>query len=156
MINSLQWRQAHSKDEFYPLALDSGAVLRLRQLQAGEVTGLGTGATVWPAAHVLAKYLERRFGQGGMKGSRVVDLGSGTGVAGIVAAALGAEAFLTDHEQLLFLMRENAARCTLGTAQGAAEDADETAPTTATLASNAVHILTYDWGMDDEIGRAHV
>ncbi|CAN0274141.1 unnamed protein product [Scytosiphon promiscuus] len=118
MINSLQWRQAHSKDEIYPLPLESGVVLEFRQLQAGEVTGLGTGATVWPAAHVLAKYLERRFGKdggqagrtGGMGGLRAVDLGSGTGVAGIVASALGAEAFLTDQEQLLFLMQENANR----------------------------------------------
>lgn len=113
MINSLQWRQAHSKDEFYPLALESGKVLQIKQLQCGEVTGLGTGATVWPAAHVLAKYLERRCGEGGLRGSRVVDLGSGTGVEGIVAAAaLGAEeTYLTDQEQLLFLMRENAERC---------------------------------------------
>eukprot|EP00904_Undaria_pinnatifida_P014254 jgi/Undpi1/995/HiC_scaffold_10.g04459.m1 len=59
MINSLQWRQAHSKDAIYPLALESGAVVEIKQLQAGEITGLGTGATVWPAAHVLAKYLER-------------------------------------------------------------------------------------------------
>ncbi|CAM9144956.1 unnamed protein product [Pylaiella littoralis] len=122
MINSLQWRQAHSKDEIYPLPLESGVILEFRQLQAGEVTGLGTGATVWPAAHVLAKYLELRFGQnktntigsvegmGGMAGLRAVDLGSGTGVAGIVAAALGAEAFLTDQVQLLFLMQENADR----------------------------------------------
>lgn len=112
MINSLQWRQAHSKDEFYPLALESGKVLHIKQLQCGEITGLGTGATVWPAAHVLAKYIERRCGEGGLRGSRVVDLGSGTGVGGIVAAALGAEeTFLTDQQQLLFLMRENAERC---------------------------------------------
>lgn len=135
MINSLQWRQAHSKDEFYPLALESGAELRLRQLQAGEMTGLGTGATVWPAAHVLAKYLERRYGEDGMKGLRVVDLGSGTGVAGIAAAALGAaESFLTDQEQLLFLMRENAERC--------ARDRD--------ICADAIRVLVYDWGMSDE------
>lgn len=144
MINSLQWRQAHSKDEFYPLALESGKVLRFRQLQAGEVTGLGTGATVWPAAHVLAKYLELRFGEGGMKGSQTVDLGSGTGVAGIVAASLGAEAFLTDQEQLLFLMRENAERCARE-----AKAASTTSTAKAMPEINAMHVLTYDWGMDD-------
>lgn len=145
MINSLQWRQAHSKDEFYPLELESGTVIHLQQLQAGEVTGLGTGATVWPAAHVLAKYLERKYGEGGMKGSRVVDLGSGTGVAGIVAAALGAEAFLTDQEQLLFLMRENAERFTREV-----EDVVETTGTSVMPAGDAMRVLTYDWGMDDD------
>ena len=57
----------------------------------GELTGLGTGATVWPAAHVLAKYLERRWGAGGMTGLRVVDLGAGTGAVGLAAAVLGAD-----------------------------------------------------------------
>ncbi|CAB1110416.1 unnamed protein product [Ectocarpus sp. CCAP 1310/34] len=152
MINSLQWRQAHSKDDIYPLPLESGVVLEFRQLQAGEVTGLGTGATVWPAAHVLAKYLERRFGSdgggggrpGGMERLRAVDLGAGTGVAGIVAAALGAEAFLTDQEQLLFLMQENADRATAKREKPKASDA-----TTAGVACGEIRVLTYDWGKDD-------
>lgn len=57
----------------------------------GELTGLGTGATVWPAAHVLSKYLEKRFGPGGMLGLRCIDLGAGTGAVGIAAAVLGAD-----------------------------------------------------------------
>lgn len=153
MINSLQWRQAQSQDDLYHLKLESGAVLRLRQIQAGEITGLGTGVTVWPAAHVLAKYLELKFGEGGMKGFRTVDLGSGTGVAGIVAAALGAEAFLTDQEQLLFLMKENADRW----AQDSLDHTKDIAmgPVAATdlsaiAARDKVHVQTYHWGMDDD------
>ncbi|CAM9698673.1 unnamed protein product, partial [Hapterophycus canaliculatus] len=111
------------------------------------------GATVWPAAHVLAKYLERRFGNnggrgergtGGMEGLRAVDLGSGTGVAGIVAAALGAEVFLTDQEQLLFLMQENANRAT----RRVLTLRTPTTPTTARR--GAIRVLTYDWGAEDE------
>lgn len=152
MINSLQWRQAHSKDEFYPLTLGSGIELRLRQLQAGEVTGLGTGATVWPAAHVLAKYLELRYnGETGMRGLRVVDLGSGTGVAGIAAAALGAaETFLTDQEQLLFLMQENAERCTTPRTGANADTTDSAGTAGDCTAPAAVHVVTYDWGMNDD------
>ncbi|CAM9588829.1 unnamed protein product [Ectocarpus fasciculatus] len=156
MINSLQWRQAHSKDDIYPLPLESGVVLEFRQLQAGEVTGLGTGATVWPAAHVLAKYLERRFGNeggaggrpGGMEGLRAVDLGAGTGVAGIVAAALGAEAFLTDQEQLLFLMQENADRAQ-AKPEAKREKPKASNTTTAGVACGDIRVLTYDWGKDD-------
>lgn len=157
------FHQAHCKDELYPLPLDSGEVLKFRQLQAGEVTGLGTGATVWPAAHVLAKYLERRFpnvgageGRRGMEGLRAVDLGSGTGVAGIVAASLGAEAFLTDQEQLLFLMEENADKATRAQA-GKPKEKAGTGTTASAKNTNAeagalgeIHVLTYDWGMDDD------
>lgn len=134
-------------------------VLEFRQLQAGEVTGLGTGATVWPAAHVLAKYLERRFadvgvgeGRRGMEGLRAVDLGSGTGVAGIVAAALGADAFLTDQEQLLFLMEENAERATRAKATKPKENAGTSSNSTDAEAGafGEITVLTYDWGMDDE------
>ena len=134
-------------------------VLEFRQLQAGEVTGLGTGATVWPAAHVLAKYLERRFadvgvgeGRRGMEGLRTVDLGSGTGVAGIVAAALGADAFLTDQEQLLFLMDENAERASRAKARKPKENAGTRSSSTDAEAGTFgdITVLTYDWGMDDE------
>lgn len=140
-------------------------VLEFRQLQAGEVTGLGTGATVWPAAHVLAKYLERRFanvgvgeGRRGMEGLRAVDLGSGTGVAGIVAAALGAEAILTDQEQLLFLMEENAERASRARARKPKENAGTSgsvaagAGNTNTEASafGEINVVTYDWGRDDD------
>ncbi len=85
-----------------------------------------------------------------MSGLRVVDLGSGTGVAGIVAAALGAEeTILTDQDQLLFLMEENAGR---------AAEAKTSADTRAAAADTAIdaaacggiRVLTYDWGMDDE------
>lgn len=154
MINSLQWRQAHSRDEVYPLALDSGAVLRIRQLQAGEVTGLGTGATVWPAAHVLAKYLERKFGSRGMKDYRVVDLGSGTGVVGIVAASLGAVSYLTDQEQLQFLMRENAGfweRDMMDVRVASkVQVANANSATSARASGGAIHVVTYNWGLEDE------
>lgn len=134
-------------------------VLEFRQLQAGEVTGLGTGATVWPAAHVLAKYLERRFpdagvgeGRRGMEGLRAVDLGSGTGVAGIVAAALGADAFLTDQEQLLLLMEENAERAARVKARKPKGHAGTSSSSTNAEAGafGEISVLTYDWGMDDE------
>jgi predicted nicotinamide N-methyase len=66
---------------------------------------------VWPAAVVLMKYLERRFGANGMQGKRVIDIGSGTGVVGLAAAILGAEVILSDQEQILFLAEQNVATC---------------------------------------------
>lgn len=59
-------------------------------------TGQGTGLTVWDGAVVLAKYLERAF-PSGMAGEAVLELGCGTGVVGLAAAALGADSVtLTD------------------------------------------------------------
>lgn len=108
-----------------------------------------------------------------MEGLRAVDLGSGTGVAGIVAAALGAEVFLTDQEQLLFLMQENANRASKAQARPSATVDNPAAksslipanspdsraghtgssvPTAAdaTARNGTIRVLTYDWGADDD------
>ncbi len=93
--------------ETYPINLDDGRVINIKQLSNGEESGIGTGAIVWPAAHVLSKILEMEYGQGGLLNRRVCDIGSGTGALGILAAALGATAYLTDLECIFFLMEEN-------------------------------------------------
>ena len=73
--------------------------VRLKQLYVGDV-----GCVVWDAAIVLAKFLENTtfFPPGNVgvrdedcsltghwRGKRVIDIGSGTGVVGIVAGVLG-------------------------------------------------------------------
>jgi predicted nicotinamide N-methyase len=72
---------------------------------------LATGAIV------LAKYLEKKYGNGkgsgdDFKGKKVLEIGSGTGVAGIVCAQFwnGAEFTLTDQKQVLELIEENVRR----------------------------------------------
>lgn len=89
----LSWRQKHAKSPIYPLEV-AGRTMNIKQIHNGELSGLGTGATVsasssinhhipltllawirfldsssvvsqvWPAAHVLTKYLEKRWGVG--------------------------------------------------------------------------------------------
>jgi len=49
-----------------------------------------TGTSVWPAAIVLIKYLEKDR----LKGRSVVDLGSGTGITSIAASFSGAESVI--------------------------------------------------------------
>ena len=63
-----------------------GNVLRIKQLYVGDV-----GCVVWDAAIVLCKFLENSefFSPGYWNGKRVVDIGSGTGVAGLAAAVMG-------------------------------------------------------------------
>lgn len=122
LFESLQWRQAYLNSEYYEydleesttkhLILNHGSAgpsssLRVKQILNGEMKGLGTGTFVWPAAHVLAKYLEKRYKPDSLKGKRLCDIGSGTGLVGLVAAMLGGTAVLTDLDILLPLMKEN-------------------------------------------------
>ena len=58
----------------------------------------GTAYNVWTAALVLAQYLARSetFAQCVSRGDRVLELGSGLGVCGILAGKLGARVALSD------------------------------------------------------------
>jgi ribosomal protein L11 methylase PrmA len=111
ITNNLKWRQQYQNSRLYPLTLgchrDSDdrnghsnikKELTFCQIDNGEMRGIGTGAVVWPAAHVLVKYLEKQFNSPNqMRGQRVIDIGSGTGFVGIAAAVLGAEVVVTDQ-----------------------------------------------------------
>jgi predicted nicotinamide N-methyase len=85
--------------------------MTFKQIGNGEMKGIGTGAVVWPAAHVLAKFIECRYPEG-LCGYTVCDIGSGTGCVGLVAAALGATVTLTDQNSVEELIAHNIELCT--------------------------------------------
>jgi predicted nicotinamide N-methyase len=67
------------------------------------------GVVLWPAAIALAHDVAARADALG--GRRVLELGAGTGLPGIVAASLGARVVQTDrHELALAVCRRNGAR----------------------------------------------
>jgi len=66
----------------------------------------GCGGIAWPAGEVLSAYIARR---GSLKGKKVLELGSGTGLVGLVAGALGATVCITDQAPLLEIMHRNVA-----------------------------------------------
>ncbi|KAG9010679.1 hypothetical protein FRB94_010156 [Tulasnella sp. JGI-2019a] len=69
--------------------------------------GPGCGGVAWPAGEVLSKYLTRR-GPTCITGKACLELGSGTGLVGIIAAKLGAQCvFVTDQAPLLGLLEAN-------------------------------------------------
>lgn len=68
----------------------------------------GCGGRAWPAGEVLSRYLIATRAAS-LRKKRVVELGSGTGLVGLVAGLLGANVDVTDQAQLLPLMRKNVA-----------------------------------------------
>ncbi|XP_057714568.1 protein-lysine methyltransferase METTL21D [Corythoichthys intestinalis] len=87
---------------------NDGSLLSVSQCFVGDV-----GCVVWDAAIVLAKYLETKqfydpsSGVNLWAGRRVVELGAGTGVVGLMAATLGAHVNVTDLEDLQTLLKVN-------------------------------------------------
>lgn len=75
----------------------------------GGTDPLGTACTVWKGGERLVELLQSRREL--VAGKRIVELGSGTGVAGLACAALGAaRVVLTDLPENLPLLRRNATR----------------------------------------------
>lgn len=66
----------------------------------------GTGTLIWSAGVRLSQHIVKNRTQE-LKGARVLDLGSGTGIVGISAACLGAHVMLTDMRDILPQIMEN-------------------------------------------------
>mmetsp|Transcript_136880 Transcript_136880/g.292371 ORF Transcript_136880/g.292371 Transcript_136880/m.292371 type:complete len:237 (+) Transcript_136880:216-926(+) len=90
----------------------SGRPLKL-SLERGAAALSHTGVTVWDAAIVFAKAVERQPSLLGTQTAnrpiRVLELGAGTGAAGLSAALLGDEAVLTDLPELAETTERNIA-----------------------------------------------
>ncbi|KAF8916809.1 putative methyltransferase-domain-containing protein [Mucidula mucida] len=67
----------------------------------------GCGGIVWPAGQILSNYLVLK-GSDYVRDKTILELGSGTGLVGIVAALLGAkDVWITDQAPLLEIMKKN-------------------------------------------------
>jgi len=79
----------------------TGAVVTVEQearYLARESERLPYGVMLWPASIALAHDLVERGAQ--LRGKRVLELGAGTGLPGIVAASLGAQVLQIDRNQV--------------------------------------------------------
>lgn len=71
------------------------------------------GVVLWPAAIALAHEIAERADE--FRGKRVLELGAGTGLPGIVAASLGARVVQTDRQELaMSVCRRNGERNGVG------------------------------------------
>jgi len=110
------WRECASYEERFirPAVLEfqpSGIRLELEQ-SGGDSSGFDFDqVTVWPAGVVMARALQHPTMAISIAGRRVLELGSGCGVAGLVAAAMGAaHVSLTDLPAVLPVLTRNAQR----------------------------------------------
>lgn len=158
-IQTLGWRNRYSQEDDYPITVN-GVNFSVRQVQRGEVEGTyGTGATVWPAAVVLTRYLERHATTL-LRDKRVVDLGSGTGITSIAAALLGAkEVICTDGEAAVVRLAAENVKRVVGRERSAEEEEEEhgrhgatdteTTTTIHTIRDCPVRVQRYWWGSGD-------
>ncbi|WVF68137.1 hypothetical protein IAT40_002900 [Kwoniella sp. CBS 6097] len=97
--------------------------------------GPGCGGIAWPAGEVLSRYIAYRHSidPSKLRNKKIIELGSGTGLVGIVAGMLepSAEVWVTDQEILLNLMAVNV---------------ELNLPSTST--GRNVHIAELNWGED--------
>lgn len=94
--------------------LHTGAVISREEenafLRGENTTKRPYGIVVWPAAIALAHEVASR-GTDGLAGKRILELGAGTGLPGIVAASLGAHVVQTDRQNIvLHVCKLNAER----------------------------------------------
>ncbi|KAG0626091.1 hypothetical protein M758_2G101500 [Ceratodon purpureus] len=86
---------------------ENGPAILVRQIRER-----GLSFQLWPAATGMCRYLEMSFSGGGgggesLRGARVLELGAGTGMAGVMAARLGARVTLTDLPHVLQNLQQN-------------------------------------------------
>jgi predicted nicotinamide N-methyase len=91
--------------------LHTGAIISREQevalLRGENTTRRPYGIVLWPSAIALAHAVASRA----LAGTRILELGAGTGLPGIVAASLGARVVQTDRQQLvLHVCKLNAQR----------------------------------------------
>ena len=94
-------RLGHLTDQTFEREIEcEHGTLRIKQAEVGDES-----CVVWDAALVLAKYLQKMHlsTKEGLANKRVIELGAGTGVVGLFAAACGFVKHFTATILMLFI-----------------------------------------------------
>ncbi|XP_029213025.2 protein-lysine methyltransferase METTL21D-like [Acropora millepora] len=95
-------------DKTFEREIECGhGTLKIKQAEVGDES-----CVVWDAALVLAKYLQKlhlsnKATEEGLENKRIIELGAGTGVVGLMAAACGAAVCCTDLTSVVPLIELN-------------------------------------------------
>ncbi|KAL5545262.1 hypothetical protein UlMin_009046 [Ulmus minor] len=92
------------------LPLDAcGHSLSILQSPSSLGTPGVTGSVMWDSGVILGKFLEHAVDSGTLhlQGKKIVELGSGCGLVGCIAALLGGQVILTDLPDRLRLLKKN-------------------------------------------------
>lgn len=81
------------------------------EVAEGEALSIDSGERIWDAGRALSLFLS----EGSLEGRRVLELGSGTGIVGLTAAAMGATVVMSDQPELVPLLDANIAANGLAT-----------------------------------------
>ncbi|KAK1947856.1 EEF1A lysine methyltransferase 3 [Phytophthora citrophthora] len=115
------WGRTERREFSYAVAIPgvtdkiSLTAVQDRDVCAGTPTFPSHGHCVWDAALLLADYLQTKAqqptgdGRFTIRGKKVVELGAGVGLVGMMLAVLGAQVTLTDQEYALPLLSKNVA-----------------------------------------------
>lgn len=109
--NSLSWRTSKAALRSFSLEVRGHELILECKPQTGE-SEMATGSTIWDCAVVTAKYLQEYCDEkpdGYWNGKTVLEVGSGTGVAGLACGILftGSTLILTDMPVLTPLIQRN-------------------------------------------------
>ena len=88
------------------VALRGAASSGLRVAE-GQADTIDSGARIWDSGREMAALLQLQGAA--LRGKRVLELGAGTGIGGLSAAACGADVLLSDQAHMLALLNENIA-----------------------------------------------
>jgi hypothetical protein len=125
--------------------------------------GVRVGAALWDSGYVLSALLERRVVAGDLtlRGAKVVELGAGCGLVGLVAARLGAAVMLTDRADVLVHSRGNAAKNRLlwtppppAPAAGGSSGSDDKLAPQQTPPPGRAGVMPLDWSAPDASAAA--
>eukprot|EP00123_Amoebidium_parasiticum_P022890 comp9737_c0_seq1/m.4708 comp9737_c0_seq1/g.4708 ORF comp9737_c0_seq1/g.4708 comp9737_c0_seq1/m.4708 type:complete len:231 (-) comp9737_c0_seq1:428-1120(-) len=85
-----------------------GCLMRIAQTPGVEMSlESNTGTIVWDGAYLLARYVETAIPTFEIAGKRVVELGCGTALVGLVAWLRGGHVTLTDTQDTIHLAQQN-------------------------------------------------